>query len=123
MAKKYKKKVRGSFPTRGSVSELLGRLFTKAPEDISFFGIELKVAKIDNSRPAPLFKLVSQPLNRLNLILNGLSNRQRLVHFCTRRTSEKNLAYLHCSYSNLSFPLYYKGRIYIEHCNQGDFRL
>lgn len=31
------------------------------PEDISFFGIEIRVAKIGNSKPAPLFKLVSQP--------------------------------------------------------------
>lgn len=30
-------------------------------EDQAFFGIEIKLVRIDNSRPAPLFRLVSQP--------------------------------------------------------------
>lgn len=30
-------------------------------EDQAFFGIEIKLVRIDDSRPAPLFKLVSQP--------------------------------------------------------------
>jgi len=30
-------------------------------EDQVFFGVEIKLVRIDNSRPAPLFKLVSQP--------------------------------------------------------------
>lgn len=30
-------------------------------EDQAFFGVEIKLVRIDNSRPAPLFRLVSQP--------------------------------------------------------------
>ncbi len=30
-------------------------------EDQAFFGVEIKLVRIDDSRPAPLFKLVSQP--------------------------------------------------------------
>ncbi len=60
-------------------------------EDQAFFGVEIKLVRIDSSRPAPLFKLVSQP-NEWQKAVSGskpLSARAKAYQVFWQRFLEK----------------------------------